>query len=375
MRVVMFCHSLLSDWNHGNAHFLRGIATELLARDIDLRVFEPEDAWSIQNLTVEHGQDPIRRFCEAYPHLHSHRYDIRRLDLSQALDGADLVLVHEWNDPDLVVRIGEHRLRHGSYRLLFHDTHHRSVTDPADMSRYDLEHYDGVLAFGQSVAEVYRRKGWADRTWVWHEAADIRVFCPMDAEKQGDLVWVGNWGDDERTAELQEFLISPVEELGLTAKVHGVRYPAHGIAALQQAGIEYAGWVANFDVPALFARYCVTVHVPRRPYATALPGVPTIRVFEALACGIPLVSAPWHDAEGLFRPGTDFLVAQNTEAMVRCLNAVLNDPDCAASLARHGLETIFARHTCGHRVDELLDIYMELRGAVPSTRAIGGIVH
>jgi spore maturation protein CgeB len=43
----------------------------------------------------------------------------------------------------------------------------------------------------------------------------------------------------------------------------------------------------------------------------ALPGIPTIRVFEALACGIPLVSAPWDDAEGLFRPGEDFLVARD----------------------------------------------------------------
>ena len=45
----------------------------------------------------------------------------------------------------------------------------------------------------------------------------------------------------------------------------------------------------------------MTVHVPRRPYVDALPGIPTIRVFEALACGIPLVSAPWRDEEGLFR--------------------------------------------------------------------------
>lgn len=374
MRVVIFCHSLLSDWNHGNAHFLRGITTELLSRGIDVRVYEPADAWSVQNLTAEHGSDPIRRFCEAYPQLHSTRYDSRTLDLDSALDESDLVLVHEWNDPQLVARIGEHRVRSGSYRLLFHDTHHRSVTDPDSMARYDLDHYDGVLAFGQSVAEVYRRKGWADRTWVWHEAADTRVFRPLHAEKEGDLVWVGNWGDEERTAELHEFLMEPVKALGLTARVHGVRYPAEGIAALRRAGIDFGGWVPNFDVPALFARYRVTVHVPRRPYATALPGVPTIRVFEALACGIPLVSAPWHDSEQLFTPGRDFLVARSGAEMVRCLQTVLHEPDQAASLARHGLDTILARHTCTHRVDELLNIYMELRGSAAATLTAGGII-
>jgi spore maturation protein CgeB len=92
----------------------------------------------------------------------------------------------------------------------------------------------------------------------------------------------------------------------------------------------------------------------------ALPGIPTIRVFEALACGIPLVSAPWNDAEGLFTPGEDYLVAPDGGAMRRMLREVLSDGALAASLATHGLATIRARHTCGHRVDELLAIAARL---------------
>jgi spore maturation protein CgeB len=91
-----------------------------------------------------------------------------------------------------------------------------------------------------------------------------------------------------------------------------------------------------------------------------LPGIPTIRVFEALACGIPLVSAPWSDAEGLFSPGDDFLVARNGAEMRRHLHDVLNDPDLARSLASRGLQTIRERHTCAHRVDELLAICAEI---------------
>jgi spore maturation protein CgeB len=65
----------------------------------------------------------------------------------------------------------------------------------------------------------------------------------------------------------------------------------------------------------VFSRYRVTVHVPRRPYAEALPGIPTIRPFEAMACGIPLISAPWQDTEKLFRGGTDFLFASSGAEM------------------------------------------------------------
>jgi spore maturation protein CgeB len=372
VRIVLFVHSLLSCWNHGNAHFLRGVCSELLARGHAVEVLEPRDAWSLANLVAGHGEAPLRGFAAAYPQLGSTRYDPATLDLDAVLDGADLVLVHEWNAHDLVRRIGEHRRGHGGYALLFHDTHHRGVTDPGAMAAYDLRHYDGVLAFGAVLRDLYLRHGWTQRAWTWHEAADIRVFRPLgppagSPDRQG-LVWIGNWGDDERTAELHEFLLGPVHDLGLPATVHGVRYPADALAALQAAGIRYGDWLPNHRAPEVFARHAVTVHVPRRPYVQALPGIPTIRVFEALACGIPLVSAPWDDAEGLFEPGADFLVARDGAQMRAQLRAVLHEPQLARALAEHGLATIHARHSCAHRADELLAIAAQLRpSGAPAT--------
>ena len=367
MRVTIFCHSLQSDWNHGNAHFLRGVCSDLLARGHALEVYEPRDAWSVQNLVAEHGQAPIEGFARAYPQLRSTQYDLATLDLDEALADADLVLVHEWSDHALVRRIGLHRKENPHYRLLFHDTHHRAVTEPDSMAAYDLRHYDGVLAFGSAIRDLYRKKGWCERAWTWHEAADHRVFQRVaGAPREGDLVWIGNWGDDERTAELHEFLLEPVKSLGLKARIHGVRYPQQALQALADAGISYGNWLPNYEAPNVFARYGVTVHVPRRPYVAALPGIPTIRVFEALACGIPLVSAPWDDCEGLFEPGADFLVARDGQEMRTQLRAVLNDADLARELAEHGRRTILARHTCAHRVDELLAIYAEI--APPQAR-------
>jgi spore maturation protein CgeB len=104
----------------------------------------------------------------------------------------------------------------------------------------------------------------------------------------------------------------------------------------------------------------VTVHIPRRPYAQALPGIPTIRPFEALACGIPLVSAPWTDAEHLFRTGRDYLVARDGAEMRRHLRALLDDDSLRHALASNGRETVLSRHTCAHRADELLRVCAEL---------------
>src|SRR5438309_10632770 len=133
MRIVMFYHSLLSDWNHGNAHFLRGVVGELTFRGHDVRVYEPADAWSAQNLRAEYGEAPFDRFHAAYPGLRTTTYALPTLDLDAAVDGADLVVVHEWSDPALVKRVGEHRRENGGYALLFHDTHHRAITQPEAM--------------------------------------------------------------------------------------------------------------------------------------------------------------------------------------------------------------------------------------------------
>ena len=370
MRVALFYQSLISDWNHGNAHFLRGIVSELLARGHKVDVYEPRNSWSVQNLIAEHGWAPVVEFEQAYPQLDSTRFDLDHLDLDAALREADLVIVHEWNEPVLIERIGEYRRCKGDFVLLFHDTHHRIARH--ESLPFSLQYYDGVLAYGQVLTDKYLENGWSEHAWTWHEAADVRVFHPLtNVARTLDLVWIGNWGDDERTAELHEFLIEPVKDLKLHAEVYGVRYPDDAIAALTQAGIRYRGWLPNYRVPEVFAASRLTLHIPRRPYVRELPGIPTIRPFEALACGIPLICSPWNDSEHLFTPGRDYLVASSGHEMKQLIRKVLSHPSFASDLATHGLNTITERHTCAHRVDELLAIYAEL--AQESRQLVGAV--
>jgi spore maturation protein CgeB len=361
LKFVFFTHSVISDWNHGNAHFLRGVASELLALGHEVRVLEPLCGWSLRNLRQERGDAAVDAFNAAFPRLRSTFYDPASLDLDRMLDGADVVIVHEWNPPEVIAQLGRQRALAGGFKLLFHDTHHRIVSAPQQMRALDLSNYDGVLAFGEALRSRYERLEGAPRAWTWHEAADTRVFRPMPGlDKPLDLVWVGNWGDGERSRELMEYLIDPVRDLGLRARIYGVRYPSEAIRALCRAGIEYGGWVANFRVPALFACSRVTVHVPRRFYREQLPGIPTIRVFEALACRMPLVTAPWQDSEGLFTPGRDYLVARDGAEMRRHIKRLLDDPPFAEEIAERGHRALLRRHTCAHRVQELLGICREL---------------
>ncbi|MFD1611608.1 glycosyltransferase [Sphingomonas tabacisoli] len=363
MKIVYFAHSLASCWNHGNAHFLRGVLSELVARGHDVQAWEPKGAWSLANLLADHGEAGLAAYRSAYPELSSSTYTPANAP-ERMVDGADLVIVHEWNEPNLVAAIGRLRKRGAPFTLLFHDTHHRAVSEPEAMRAYDLSGYDGVLSFGEALSDVYRGWGWGRRVWTWHEAADLRRFRPPAEEgERSGLVWIGNWGDGERTEELERFLFRPAREARLPLDIYGVRYPEAARATLARYGARYHGWAPNARAPEIFARHLATVHVPRRYYATILPGIPTIRVFEALACGIPLVSAPWDDAEHLFRPGRDFLFAGDGDEMRRHLTTLRDDPELRAALTASGLETIRARHSCAHRVDELLAIAASLAPA------------
>ena len=359
MRIAYFTHALSSCWNHGNAHFLRGVLRELVLSGHDVSAFEPENSWSRANLVAEHGAAAGEAWRQAYPQLSVTRMG-EDFSLERALAGIDMVIVHEWNAPELVAAIGALR-RRKTFLLLFHDTHHRAVSEPQAIRRFDLAAYDGVLAFGETLAAVYRRWGWGHRVFVWHEAADTRLFRPPEHEpERRGLVWIGNWGDGERAGEITEYLLKPAEEAWLPLDIHGVRYPKEALARIARHGAHYRGWVANASVPSVFGRHVATVHVPRRFYVETLPGIPTIRVFEALACGIPLVSAPWDDSEKLFTAGTDYLVARDGAEMTRHLRALSADEALRRSLTLNGLAAIRSRHSCLNRAHELLAIAQRL---------------
>lgn len=365
MRIVLFYHSLRSDWNHKNAHFLRGIASEFAQRGHEVEVCEARDARSFRDLVCDQGEEAALAYQKLFPFLKSTQYDPDTLDLEKILDSAHLVLVHESNPPELIRAIGKHRLKNSHYSLFFHDTHHLLATTPETALKRDLSHYDGVLAFGESLAQLYRTHKLAHRVWTWNQAADTRLFHPsQDALTQGDLLWVGNWGEDNRTQDFHDFLVSPVRDLGLCTRVHGVRFPKMVRALLEDTAIDYQGWIANHKVARLLSEYRLTLDLPRKPYLEKLPGIPSIRVFEALACGTPLIcraGSKWKESENLFTPGKDFLLAETPKQMRTHMKSLLFEPGYGTALARHGRETLLEKHTVSHRVDELFKIHLQLR--------------
>ncbi len=364
LRLTYITHSLRSDWNNGNAHFLRGLLAAMQRLGHTVEVLEPEDEWSIRNLRQEPaGQRSLTDFARLYPDLGIRAYNAGETDRDtwrELLRAAEIVILHEWNPPELAPLLLGLRSDLG-YKLLFHDTHHRASSSPEVFDALRLASFDGVLVFGDVLRAIYRERFGMERVWLLHEAADITIFHPVPAaQKEQDVVWIGNWGDDERSAEIREFFLDPAAALrNRRFTIYGVRYPPNGLNALSAAGVRYGGYLPNLDAPAVYARSRLTVHIPRRQYSTVMVGIPTIRIFEALACGIPLLSAPWQDAESLFRPG-DLRFVETGAKMRDAMTELLRDPAAAQAYAARGTETVLARHTCDHRARELTAICEEL---------------
>jgi spore maturation protein CgeB len=366
LNIHYFAHSWVSDWNHGNAHFLRGLARSLMQMGHKVKCYEQLGSWSLSNLVKHEGElaiDAIDDFRRVYPGLDIRFYNSDASFAEFAVENlrhADVVIIHEWNDPAVVNSILALKSALG-FRALLHDTHHRAYTNASEMLRFRLDLFDGVLAFGEAIRRIYVDGFGIPNAWTFHEAADIDVFKPLALQKRNDLLWIGNWGDDERTKELEEFLIGPASQLrGRKTVVHGVRYPETGLQKLADAGIEFRGYVPNLRTPQVYGESMLALHVPRRQYANGLSGIPTIRVFEALACGAPLLCSPWTDAEELFRPGQDYLCVRDGKAMRAEIERLLIDDTARRQLGESGLQTICSRHTCRHRAQELVEICEEL---------------
>ncbi len=366
LRIAYFAHSLRSDWNNGNAHFLRGLLRALHSLNHAVTAFEPATGWSFDNLLTEpKGRQSLDAFKQTYPELDLQTYAPAELDLDDAslwqerLQGAQIVILHEWNPPALA-HLLLHLRRKLHFKLLFHDTHHRASSSPASFATLGLESFDGILAFGETLRQIYLDRFGLRRVWTLHEAADTTVFRPFPNQPvEQDLVWIGNWGEGERADEIREYLVEPATAFHGTCRIFGVRYPADGLHALQHAHTAYGGYLPNLEAPTVYARSRLTLHIPRQQYTALMTGIPTIRVFEALACGIPLLSAPWQDTEELFRPG-DLRFVPTGAAMREQMQEILEDPRAALQQAAQGLATVLDRHTCLHRAQQLTQVCLEV---------------
>ena len=283
----------------------------------------------------DHGEAGLDAYRERYPELLSRRSRPTRISTchcptptwSSSTSGTSLRSSR---------RSARLRRRGARFTLLFHDTHHRAVSDPDAIRAFDLDGYDGVLAFGETLAEVYRRWGWG-RPGL--RLARGRRYAALPSARGGGASGAASSGSAtgataSAARSSRPFCFAPAEARGpVRSTSTACAIPTHALDMLE---------ALRRDLPRL---------APERPSAGGLRppsrhGARAAPLLRRPCCPASRRSAssrrspaasrwsprPGRDSEGLFRPGQDFLVAQDGAEMERHLRALRDDPDLRRAL-------------------------------------------
>jgi spore maturation protein CgeB len=363
--IVILGLSITSSWGNGHATTYRGLVRELKARGHRVLFLERDVPWYAENRDLPHPP-----YCRTV--LYQNVSDLKRR-FAGAVREADLVIVGSYVPEG--VRVGEWVTRTASGVTAFYDIDtpvtlaklERGDTEylaPALVSRYDM-----YLSFtgGPTLRHIERKYG-APTARPLYCSVDQTLYYPEPAEIRWDLGYMGTYSDD-RQPTLDALLNEPAREWTQGRfVVAGPQYP------------DAIAWPANvtreLHVPprahrAFYNAQRYTLNVTRA-HMVAAGYSPSVRLFEAAACGVPIISDTWEGLETLFVPDEEILTARRGEDVLRVLRDIPERERRA--IGARARERVLAEHTAAHRAAELEEYVLELRGAAaarPRTAAGG----
>jgi spore maturation protein CgeB len=222
--------------------------------------------------------------------------------------------------------------------------------------------FDIVLSYtgGASLRALQNELG-AVRTVPIYGSVDPETHFPVPAVEgyRADLSYLGTYAQD-RQAKLEELLIEPARRSPQQRFViGGALYPQD----FPWAGNIFFVWhLPPAEHPAFFCSSRLTLNITRQAMAEA-GYCPSGRLFEAAACGTPILSDWWEGLDEFFRPGKEILVARSTEDAIRGLQSPVEELNRIARAAR---ERVLAEHTAENRAIDLENALEEALAPAPA---------
>jgi spore maturation protein CgeB len=351
LRVVVLGLSITSSWGNGHATTYRALLREFAARGHDVLFLERDRPWY-----AAHRDMPDPGFCrtELYGDVTALRDRFAR-----AVRDADMVIVGSFV-PDGVA-VGDW-VRHTARGITaFYDidtpvTLARLVRGEHDyLAPRQIPGYDLYLSFtgGPTLRRLESDFG-SPCARVLYCSVDPALYFPQALPRQWDLGYMGTYSND-RQPGVERLLLEPAR--------------CHAKGRFVVAGPQYPDdieWPANVDYKPHLppAEHCAfyngqrwTLNITRADMIAA-GWSPSVRLFEAAACGTPIVSDRWSGIETLFTPGREIVLADRTEDVLRVLRDVGDDE--RARIAERARRRILAEHTAAHRAEQLESYALEL---------------
>ncbi|HEX2120536.1 MAG TPA: glycosyltransferase, partial [Thermoanaerobaculia bacterium] len=340
MKIVILGLSITSSWGNGHATTYRGLVRELAENGHDVLFLERDLSWYAQNRDLPHPPYCTTRIYRGLGQLR-HRY-------TRHVAEADLVIVGSYV-PDGVA-VGEWVTETATGLTAFYD-----IDTPVTLSklaRGDFEYlsphliprYDLYLSFtgGPTLRRIEKKYG-SPMARALYCSFDPALYYPQRRAAKWDLGYLGTYSDD-RQPTVQRLLLEPARRWKEGKFiVAGPQYPED---------IEWPRNVARvthlpprrhrgFYNAQRFALNVTRVEMIRAGWS------PSVRLFEAAACGVPIISDWWDGLDALFEPDREIVIAENGADVLRALRRI--DDVARRAIGARARRRVLAAHTAQHR--------------------------
>jgi spore maturation protein CgeB len=360
--IVVLGLSITSSWGNGHATTYRSLLRALAQRGHRVRFLERDAPWYAENRDL-----PRPSFCQT--ELYGDLTELRDRFTATVAE-ADLCMVGSFVPEGIAVAAWALQVARG--RTAFYD-----IDTPATLAamtsgrceyltRALVPDFDLYLSFtgGPTLARLERDFG-AQRARALYCSVDPDAYYPEATPALWQLGYMGTYSADRQLA-LERLLLAPAERRPQQRfVVAGPLYPPE------------LSWPANVDrlvhvAPAEHRRFYnqqrFTLNVTRADMVTA-GYAPSVRLFEAAACGVPIISDAWPGLETLFAPGREIIIAREAEDSLRALD--LLDEEQSRRIGQAARRRVLAAHTAMHRALELEACFEECAEAVGAGRREG----
>jgi spore maturation protein CgeB len=349
MRIVFLGLSLSSSWGNGHATTYRSLLKGLAEAGHDVLFLERDQPWYAENRDMPEPGYCSLQFYGSVAELDRYERDIARADAviigSYVLDGTAVI---EWTTAlrprrlafyDIDTPVTLQGLAEGRVAYL----------TPALIPAFDL-----YLSFtGGPILAILENQYKARRAVPLYCSVDSDLYHPTSAEKRWLLGYLGTYSAD-RQETLDRLLLEPARRLPERRfVVAGPQYPADIAWPANVDRIEHLPPSAHAD---FYASLCWTLNVTRRDMIRS-GFSPSVRLFEATACGVPVLSDRWAGIEDVLEPDRDLLVRDTTADVVEALGM---PAERRRAIGAAGRETTLRCHTGRRRADELVRYLVDL---------------
>ena len=355
MNIVILGLSISSSWGNGHATTFRGLVRELVARGHEVLFLERDVPWYASNRDLPH---PPWGQTRLYQNL-----DELKENYAQSVREADLVIVGSYV-PD-GVSVGAWAIETARGAVAFYDID--TPVTLAKLERGDYEYlapeliarYDAYLSFsGGPTLEKLEKKWGSPCARAFYCSVDADAYFPDATAIKWDLGYLGTYSDD-RQPPLEKLLVEPARrwENGNFC-VAGPQYPAHIEWPTNVQRIEHLPPAQHRE---FYNAQRFTLNITRADMIRAGYS-PSVRLFEAAACGVPIISDFWDGLNDFFEIGREILVAHNAEDTLRYLRETSDEERQQIGAAARA--KVLGAHTAAHRAQELEALARELLARV-----------